>query len=82
MVAAIKAFNKFKDLKGKAASDTDVGELLQRANLKKAEIDALEKAKNPKAVTAPVPPTPPAKGGGAKPAPAKPAPKPAMPTKQ
>jgi Tfp pilus assembly protein PilF len=76
VLAAIKSFNKFKDLKGKAADDTDVGELLQRANLKKAEIDALEKAKNPKAVKTPPPATPPAKGG------AKAAPKPALPSKQ
>ena len=53
VVAAIAAFEKFKELRSKS-DRSDVDELLNRANLKKAEIEALEKAKNPQAV-APVP---------------------------
>jgi tetratricopeptide (TPR) repeat protein len=67
--AAIAAFEKFKEL-SPTHEQTDVEELLNRANLKKAEIEALEKAKNPQPVT---PPTPPA-GGTPQPQPA-PAPK-------
>jgi len=53
VMAAISSFNQYKKLRGKAADDSDVDELLNRANLKKAEIDALEAAKHPKAVKAP-----------------------------
>jgi Tfp pilus assembly protein PilF len=52
IVAAIKAFEKYKELKGKAAEDSDVDELLSQANLKKAEIEALEAASKPQPVTA------------------------------
>lgn len=44
--AAIKAFNKFKELSPKT-QESDVEELLKQANLKKAEIEALEKANQP-----------------------------------
>ncbi|HZO14195.1 MAG TPA: tetratricopeptide repeat protein [Polyangiaceae bacterium] len=62
--AAIGQFNKFKELRGKGAEQSDVDELLQRANLKKAEIEALEKAKKaPPPVPAPAAPAkPPAPG--------------------
>jgi len=69
VLAAIKAFEKFKEL-SPTHEQTDVEELLNQANLKKSEIEALEKAKNPQPVTAPVAP------GGAQPAP-QPAPAPA-----
>jgi Tfp pilus assembly protein PilF len=85
--AAIGSLNKFKELKGKSAAESDVEELLNRANLKKAEIEALEKAKKPQTVQpapAPAPagqPAPaPAPAGQPAPAPAptgKPAPAPA-----
>ena len=71
VVAAIKAFEKFKEL-SPTHEKTDVEELLNQANLKKSEIEALEKAKNPQPVT---PPTPPA-GAAPAPAPAQPAPAP------
>jgi tetratricopeptide (TPR) repeat protein len=77
--AAIGSFNKYKELKGKGAEQSDVDELLQRANLKKAELEALEKAKKTPAV-APKPAAP-KPGAPAVPAPAAPkAPAPPAPT--
>ncbi len=66
--AAIKSFEKFKDLSSKTER-SDVDELLNQANLKLSEIEAIEKAKNPQ----PVKPAQPAPA----PAPAQPAPAPA-----
>jgi len=54
VMAAISSFNRYKELRGKAADDSDVDELLNRATLKKSELEALEAAKHPKPVkTAP-----------------------------
>lgn len=44
--AAIGSFNKFKELSSKTQG-SDVDELLKQANLKKAEIEALEQANQP-----------------------------------
>jgi tetratricopeptide (TPR) repeat protein len=83
VTAAIQSFNKYKELKAKSADQTDIDELLNRANLKKAELDALEKAKNPQPVAVPKAPAPapkaPTPGAPAPkaPAPAAPAPAPA-----
>jgi Tfp pilus assembly protein PilF len=64
--AAIASFDKFKELRSKS-DQADVEELLKQANLKKAEIEALEKANQPiQPVPAPEPETDPA----AQPAPA------------
>jgi tetratricopeptide (TPR) repeat protein len=46
VLAAIKHFNKFKELSSKTQGG-DVDELLKQANLKKAEIEMLEKANQP-----------------------------------
>ncbi|MCA9624944.1 MAG: tetratricopeptide repeat protein [Myxococcales bacterium] len=71
ILAAIEALEKFKEL-SPAHESTDVGELLNQANLKKSEIEAIEKAKNPQPVPAPVPApadgAAPADGGGEAPA--------------
>ncbi len=48
--AAIAAFTKYKDMKGKAAEESDVDDLLAQAKLKKDELDALEAASKPKPV--------------------------------
>ncbi|MEM1032645.1 MAG: tetratricopeptide repeat protein [Myxococcota bacterium] len=56
MVAAISNFEKYKELRSKN-DQSDVDELQSRAELKKAEIEALEKVD-------PAPPPPPAAGGG------------------
>ncbi len=59
--AAIKAFNKFKKLSSKTQGG-DVDELLKQANLKKSEIEALEKANQPiQPVPMPTPAPAPAK---------------------
>ncbi len=50
--SAIASFNKFKELKTKT-DPSDVDELLNRANLKKAEIDALAAANQPQPVAPP-----------------------------
>lgn len=61
--AAIASFNKFKELSSKTAGE-DVDELLKQANLKKAEIEALEKANQPvQPVPVPTPDPAPAEGG-------------------
>lgn len=77
VTAAIASFNKYKDLKGKGADDSDVDELINRATIKKSELEALEKAaKAPQPVKAPTPAPgakPPTPAPGAKP----PAPAPA-----
>ena len=52
--AAIASLNKFKDLRTKT-DRSDVDELLNQANLKLSEIEAIEKAKNPQPVTPPTP---------------------------
>ena len=52
--AAIKSFNKFKELSAKT-NQADVDELLKQANLKKAEIEALEKAAQPQPPVTPPP---------------------------
>jgi len=57
--AALASLNKFKELRRKDDPD-DQDELIQRAVLKKAEIDALEAANNPP----PPPPPPPPPAGG------------------
>ncbi|MBW2458640.1 MAG: tetratricopeptide repeat protein [Deltaproteobacteria bacterium] len=53
--AAIKSFNEYKELKGKAAEESDVDDLLAQAKLKKDELDALEAASKPKPVPVPAP---------------------------
>jgi Tfp pilus assembly protein PilF len=53
VLAAIENLEKYKELKGKG-DRSDVDELLNRANLKKAEIEALEKVNKPQ----PPPPAP------------------------
>ena len=63
--AAIAAFNRFKELRPKSES-SDVDQLLSRANLKKAEIDAIEAANRPQPVPVPTPaPAAGAAGGSA-----------------
>lgn len=57
VLAAIKNFEKYKELKGKS-DRSDVDELLNRAELKKAEIEALEKVNKPPATPAPAAPAP------------------------
>jgi tetratricopeptide (TPR) repeat protein len=52
IVAAIKALEKFKEL-SPSHEQSDVDELLNQANLKKSEIEAIEKAKNPQPVAPP-----------------------------
>jgi Tfp pilus assembly protein PilF len=53
--AAIASFTKFKELKSKSGGG-DVEELLKQANYKKAEIEAIEQAKQPQPVVpAPAP---------------------------
>jgi Tfp pilus assembly protein PilF len=54
VVAAIASFEKFKERRAKG-DRSDVDELIDRAKLKKAEIEALEQAKNPQPVPVPVP---------------------------
>ncbi len=60
--AAIGSFNKFKELAPKGAQ-VDVEELLKQANLKKSEIEALEKANQPVQPVQPTPAPAPAPGG-------------------
>jgi Tfp pilus assembly protein PilF len=55
--SAIKSLEKFKELRTKT-DRSDVDELLNQANLKLSEIEAIEKAKNPKPVSAPAKPAP------------------------
>lgn len=52
--AAIKSFEKFKELSNKS-NEGDVDELLNRAKLQKAEMDALDAANKPKPAPAPAP---------------------------
>lgn len=54
VLAAIASLEKFKELSAKG-DRSDVDELLDRAKLKKAEIEALEAAKNPQPAPAPAP---------------------------
>jgi len=63
--AATEQLTKYQELKPKGGAQDDTEELLQRAKLKKAELDALAKASQPQPAALPDAGAAPAKDGGA-----------------